>query len=55
MTFCYIVQVAIDHLLSNKTYGFFSHTIKAQPDNMDLLDALLEKNIRMIDYEKVRQ
>ncbi len=47
--------MAIDHLLSNKTYCFFSHTIKAQPDNMDLLDAMLEKNIRIIDYEKVQE
>jgi len=50
-----ILQVAVDHLLSNKTYCFFSHTIKAQPDNMDLLDAMLEKNVRIIDYEKVKQ
>lgn len=30
---------------------FFSHTIKAQSENMALLDALLEKKIRFIDYE----
>jgi hypothetical protein len=32
---------------------FFSHTIKAQSENMKLLDALLAKNVRMIDYECV--
>ena len=41
-----VKQVPIDALLSNKTFCFFSHTIKAQPDNMDLLDAMLEKNVR---------
>jgi len=30
---------------------FFSHTIKAQEENMALLDALLEKKIRLVDYE----
>ena len=39
-------QVPVDALLSNKTFCFFSHTIKAQPDNMDLMDAMLEKNVR---------
>lgn len=35
--------VPIDSLMRDKTYAFFSHTIKAQPDNMPLLDAILEK------------
>ena len=30
----------------NKTYVFFSHTIKAQEDNMAMLDACLDRNIR---------
>ena len=34
---------------------FFSHTIKGQEQNMQLLDALLEKNIRLIDYECVTE
>jgi glycosyltransferase involved in cell wall biosynthesis len=38
-----VKQVPIDMLLPNKTYVFFSHTIKAQEANMPLLDALLEK------------
>jgi alpha-aminoadipic semialdehyde synthase len=37
--------VPIDLLLPNKSYAFFSHTIKAQEANMPLLDALLEKVI----------
>jgi len=48
-----VKQVPVDLLLSNKTYCFFSHTIKAQPDNMDLLDAMLEKNVRCVDYERM--
>jgi len=38
-----VKQVPIDHLLEDKTYIFFSHTIKAQPENMPLLDAMLQK------------
>lgn len=34
---------------------FFSHTIKAQPYNMGLLDALLAKNIRLMDYECITE
>ncbi len=48
-----VKQVPIDLLLPNKSYSFFSHTIKAQEANMSLLDAVLEKNIVMIDYEKM--
>ena len=33
----------IDFLIPNKSYAFFSHTIKAQEANMALLDALMEK------------
>ncbi|XP_034232619.1 alpha-aminoadipic semialdehyde synthase, mitochondrial isoform X2 [Thrips palmi] len=48
-----VKQVPIDQLLPNKTYCLFSHTIKAQESNMPLLDAMLAKNIRLIDYEKL--
>lgn len=50
-----VKAVPLDHecLMSNKTYAFFSHTIKAQEENMPLLDALIERNIRLIDYEKM--
>lgn len=48
-----VKSVPIDLLLPDKTYAFFSHTIKAQEANMPLLDAILEKNIRLIDYEKM--
>jgi len=48
-----VKQVPVDSLIPNKTYCFFSHTIKAQEANMGLLDAVLEKNIRLLDYEKL--
>lgn len=46
-----VKEVPIEQLLPNKTYFFFSHTIKEQPYNRDLLRAILDKNIRLIDYE----
>lgn len=48
-----VKQVPVDLLLPDKTYCFFSHTIKAQEANMPLLDAVLDKNIRLIDYERM--
>ncbi|XP_014213003.1 alpha-aminoadipic semialdehyde synthase, mitochondrial [Copidosoma floridanum] len=48
-----VKQVPIDQLIPNKTYCFFSHTIKAQESNMPLLDAIVDKNIRLLDYEKL--
>lgn len=38
-------------LLEGKTYFFFSHTIKKQVRNRQLLQTILKKNIRLIDYE----
>ncbi|CAG2186034.1 AASS [Mytilus edulis] len=48
-----VKSVPIDLLLPDKTYAFFSHTIKAQEANMPLLDAIMERNIRLIDYERM--
>ncbi|MBZ3890548.1 Alpha-aminoadipic semialdehyde synthase, mitochondrial [Sciurus carolinensis] len=42
-----------EKLMSKKTYAFFSHTIKAQEANMNLLDEVLKQEIRLIDYEKM--
>ena len=46
-----IKEVPINQLVSTKTYFFFSHTIKKQPYNRNLLRAMLAKNITMVDYE----
>ena len=40
-----------DQLIPNKTYVFFSHTVKKQPANRKLLRTALDKNITLIDYE----
>ncbi|XP_003384172.1 PREDICTED: alpha-aminoadipic semialdehyde synthase, mitochondrial-like [Amphimedon queenslandica] len=48
-----VKQCPIDRLIPDKTYVFFSHTIKAQEENMPLLDAILAKRIRLVDYEKI--
>ena len=48
-----VKTVPIQDLIPNKTYVFFSHTIKAQRDNMPLLDAIVAKNITLIDFEKI--
>lgn len=48
-----VKEVPIDSLIPNKKYFFFSHTIKKQPYNRDLLLAILEKNIEMYDHEVI--
>ena len=45
-----VKEVPIDALIPNKKYFFFSHTIKKQPYNRDLLRAILDKNIEMYDH-----
>ncbi len=46
-----VKEVPIPDLIPEKTYFFFSHTIKKQPYNRQLLIEILNKKIRMIDYE----
>jgi alanine dehydrogenase len=46
-----VKEVPIEQLIPEKTYLFFSHTIKKQPYNRPLLQAVLAKKIRLIDYE----
>lgn len=52
-TICAVKEVPSNLLISDRTYMFFTHTIKAQPHNMPLLDTMLEKNVRTIDYERI--
>lgn len=49
-----IKEVPIDQLIAAKTYLFFSHTIKKQPYNRKLLQEVLRRNIRLIDYEALK-
>ncbi|MCA0151650.1 NAD(P)-dependent oxidoreductase [Winogradskyella vincentii] len=48
-----VKEVPIDFLVANKDYFFFSHTIKKQPYNRELLKAILNNNIRLYDHETI--
>lgn len=49
-----VKEIPVTALIPGKTYLFFSHTIKKQPHNRKLLQEVLKKNIRLIDYECLR-
>lgn len=49
-----VKEVNIEDLIPNKKYLFFSHTFKKQPYNRELLRAILDKNIQLIDYEVLK-
>lgn len=46
-----VKEVPTAELIAYKTYLFFSHTIKKQAHNRNLLRHILENNITLIDYE----
>jgi alanine dehydrogenase len=48
-----VKEVPIDALIPDKKYFFFSHTIKKQPYNRNLLKAILQKNIELYDHETI--
>lgn len=48
-----VKEVPVDALIQNKKYFFFSHTIKKQPYNRKLLQAILAKNIELFDHETI--
>lgn len=48
-----VKEVPIDALIPDKKYFFFSHTIKHQPYNRKLLQAILNKNIELYDHEVI--
>jgi alanine dehydrogenase len=48
-----VKEVPIDALIPNKKYFFFSHTIKFQPYNRNLLVAILDKKIELYDHETI--
>lgn len=49
-----VKEVPFEMLIPNKTYLFFSHTYKLQPYNLGLLQEILKKKIRLIDYEMLK-
>jgi alanine dehydrogenase len=46
-----IKEVPVADLIERKIYLFFSHTKKKQPHNQKLLQAIIEKQITLIDFE----
>lgn len=48
-----VKEVPVQALISDKKYFFFSHTIKKQPYNRSLLQAVLQKNIELFDHETI--
>lgn len=48
-----VKEVPVEALIPNKKYFFFSHTIKKQTYNRDLLQACIDKNIELYDHETV--
>ncbi len=48
-----VKEVPPEKFIRDKTYMFFSHTVKAQHSNMAMLDSIISQNIRLIDYEKI--
>ena len=48
-----VKEVPINQLIPNKKYFFFSHTFKKQPYNRKLLQAIIDKNIQLIDWETI--
>ncbi|WP_264509413.1 NAD(P)-dependent oxidoreductase [Flavobacterium sp. N1719] len=48
-----VKEIPVDALIPNKKYFFFSHTIKKQPYNRKLLQAVLAKNIELYDHETI--
>jgi hypothetical protein len=48
-----VKEVPLEALIPNKKYFFFSHTIKKQPYNRKLLQAVLKNNIELYDHEVI--
>jgi len=48
-----VKEVPVEALIPHKRYFFFSHTIKRQPYNRGLLQAVLQKDIELYDHELI--
>jgi alpha-aminoadipic semialdehyde synthase len=48
-----IKEMPVNFFERGKVYVFFSHTIKGQEDNMDMLQQILDVGATLIDYERV--
>jgi alanine dehydrogenase len=48
-----VKEIPVEALIADKSYFFFSHTIKKQAHNQKLLQAIIDKNITLYDHEVV--
>lgn len=48
-----VKEIPVSIFEENKTYVFFSHVIKGQAYNMQMLTKMMEKECNLIDYEKI--
>ncbi len=48
-----VKEIPLELFLKNKTYAFFSHTIKGQDYNMPMLREMMKLDCNLIDYEKI--
>lgn len=48
-----VKEVPVDALIPEKKYFFFSHTIKQQPHNKKLLQAVIDLDIELYDHETI--
>jgi hypothetical protein len=49
-----VKEVPMMDLIPEKTFFFFSHTLKKQPYNRALLQKILDLKIRLVDYEVIK-
>ena len=50
-----VKEVPLNELIPDTTYLFFSHTYKLQPYNAKLLRTIVDKQVRLIDYELIKR
>lgn len=48
-----VKEIPPEKIEKDRTYVFFSHTIKGQPENMPALRRLMENGCQLIDYEMI--
>lgn len=48
-----VKEIPVNALIPGKSYFLFSHTIKKQPYNQKLLQAVIDKNITLYDHETI--
>ncbi len=48
-----VKEIPAEKIIDNKTYIFFSHTVKGQKDNMPLLKQIIDSGSTLIDYERI--